>query len=92
MKDNETTKQLLAELEASERQRQQLEESLKTLLNGYPAGTCVIQDGKFKLVYPQFENLSGVLGIVLNQNYGSRIFEATPLGHIGKSRSPPWRS
>ena len=59
MKDNETTKQLLAELEASERQRQQLEESLKTLLNGYPAGTCVIQDGKFQLVNPQFEKLSG---------------------------------
>ena len=87
MKDNETTKQLLAELEASERQRQQLEESLKTLLNGYPVGTCVVQDGKFQLVNPQFEKLSGysydeLLGKSASAWYSPRI-EILP----GKTRS-----
>ena len=60
------TRQLVAELKASESERQRVEEALKEseelsrgLLQAATVGTYIVQDGKFQYVNPQFERITG---------------------------------
>ena len=59
-------RQLVAELKASEAERQRAEEALKEsqelsrgLLEAATVGTYIVQDGKFQYVNPQFEQITG---------------------------------
>ncbi len=50
---------MAAQLERQEHERRQAEEALKTLVDKSPFGIFIIQDGKFALVNPGFQEITG---------------------------------